>query len=131
MYTLEILNQTSKIFISIIKARPYNKCTNISNAWLTFYLPCSNLATMTSCMSMWMRMHVHSIKAIKHKINPNSNIWQQTSKQTCENRSKTNKNQNLGFLSSGLRMQEQACVHIIKPMYVGKIMRTQVLAQKP
>ena len=74
-----------------------------------------------------MRMHVHSIKAIKHKINPNSNI----SKQTCENRSKTNKNQNLGFLSSDLRMQEQACVHIIKPMYVGKIMRTQVLAQKP
>jgi len=31
--------------------------------------------------------------------------------------------QKLGFLSSGLRTQEQARVHIIKSTYVGKIMR--------
>ena len=38
--------------------------------------------------------------------------------------------QKLGFLGSSLHAQEQACVHIIKPTYIGKIMHTQVLAQK-
>ena len=37
----------------------------------------------------------------------------------------------LGFLGKIMPTHEQACVHIIKPAYVAKIMRTWVLAQKP
>ena len=43
------------------------------------HLPCSNLAPMALCMSMWM--HVHDIKQGNHKINPNSNMWK-VNKQT-------------------------------------------------
>ena len=89
----------------------------------------------------------HVIKTIKHNINPNSTIWQKTkqlnmwnigiesikvwekklNKQTCESKSETNKKQKLGFLGSGLCTQKQAWIHIIKPAYAGKIMRTWVL----
>ena len=41
------------------------------------HLPCSNSVPMALCMSMWM--HVHGIEIRQHKINPNSNIWKQTS----------------------------------------------------
>ena len=44
---------------------------------------------------------------------------------------KQSKKQKLGFLSSDLHAQEQACMHIIKLAYTGKIMHMQVLARKP
>ena len=47
----EITHQTS-IFISIIQARPYQKCMGISNARLTFYLPYNNSSPMALCMSI-------------------------------------------------------------------------------
>ena len=37
----------------------------------------------------------------------------------------------LGFLGKIMCTHEQACMRIIKPAYVAKIMRTRVLAQKP
>jgi len=52
-----------------------------------------------------------------------TNMWKQ--KQNKQDKIK------LGFLGSGLRTQEQACMHIIKPACTRKIICTQVLAQKP
>ena len=75
----------------------------------------ANQANKTCKIGLWKQ------KNMEKKLNK-TNMWKQ----------KKNKlKKKLGFLGKDLRTQEQVYVRIIKPARAGKIMRTQVLAQKP
>ena len=79
----------------------------------------------------------HSVKARNKRRNPNLSMLKEkqaceveaqrliepeTYEQAWEGRNKTNK-EKIWFLGSHSRMQEQACICIIKPMCTSKIMR--------
>ena len=71
--------------------------------------------------------------ANKHVKEVNKNLWSlkhlKRVRQNKHMKVKTKQtNKNLGFWAMASHMLEQACVCIIKPTCIGKIMRMQVLA---